>query len=664
MGCLARLVMAAAIAGAAVLPMGPGASAQDAKPLLIEGKQSLYQRVLTRPGAVMVPDPGIGTEGAAVTAFSVFYVYDRKFFGGADWVQVGARADGVTEGWVAADRTIDWKQAITVAFTDAAGRERALLYRDRDTLFDLMESETVYTDSKAYREIALSGEVPDEFPVLSIEPSSTVDITEQFYLLPILEAEEVYFSSGFTARLLAIASVTEGETGAEDDLSAAGVTDDLPERAGQLESLSAGVVFVVDTTTSMGPYIHQTREAVRRITAALDAANLDDRLGFGLVGFRDNMESTPDLDYVFRVFADLGSDHAAFLEQVDVVTAAEVSSKGFIEDSYSGVVSAIEQMNWADFDARFVVLITDAGTRNSNDPLGATGLGAAQIRELAALNGIDLYTLHLLTEEGTPNHKAAQRQYEELTATDGGSRYFAIETGDVDRFAATLDAVSAGMSTLLASSAQGQFVDPVAAAETASAGDDQLASVTEAVLKSGLAMQLEYFGSEQGSAAPSVFKAWIADRALEDPDTAVLSVHLLMTKNQLSDLQDALLLILEAGQLGQIAPQDFFSQLQSAAAAMSRNPDQINSEEARTLGELGLLGEYLEDLPYRSKVMNIDQDLWLAWSVGEQQAFLDEIQAKIRLYDKIHDDTDHWVTLDSGASPGEQVYPVPLDALP
>ncbi len=651
------------------------AVASENHPLLIDGKRTLYQRVLTRPGAVLVANPAEGMEGRAVTPFSVFYVYDRKYFGGLDWVEVGPRDQGPEVGWIEADKAIDWKQTITVAFTNTAGRERALLYGKRDNLFDLIESELVVTEAQRHREIALSGEIPSDFPVLSIEPAMPVDIQDQFYLLPILDAEEVYFSSGFTARLLRIASVTREERDRPDTLADPEIREQLtraiPDTSESLRDLKTGVVFVIDTTTSMGPYIHRTREAVRRISGALQAKGLGDRLRFGLVAFRDNTDKIPSLDYVAKVFADFdaGSDHALFLEQVEGVTAAKVSSRGFIEDAYSGVVHAIENLDWSDYGGRYIVLITDAGARGSADPLGATGLGAAQVREMARLNKINLLTLHLMTKEGLANHGAARAQYTELSATEQGETlYYPVAAGDVDRFALTLDTLSAVLSKLIGSSAEGELVNldeppPVAEAATPAEADD-LTRFAEAALQSGLAMQLEYLGQRDGAKAPTVFDAWIADRALENPDIAVLSVRLLMSKNQLSDLQDALKLVLEAGKLGKVSPQDFFSQLQSAAAAMSRDPSQVGRAEASNLAELGLMGEYLEDLPYRSKVMTIDQDLWLNWSVGEQQAFLDEVEAKINLYQKFHDDTDRWVVLDSGNTPGEAVYPVPLEALP
>ena len=52
------------------------ADTAPAKPLLLPGKTTLYQRVLTRPGAMLVAKPGT-TGGQPVPPLSIFYVYGR-----------------------------------------------------------------------------------------------------------------------------------------------------------------------------------------------------------------------------------------------------------------------------------------------------------------------------------------------------------------------------------------------------------------------------------------------------------------------------------------------------------------------------------------------------------------------------------------------------------
>ena len=76
------------------------------------------------------------------------------------------------------------------------------------------------------------------------------------------------------------------------------------------------------------------------------------------------------------------------------------------------------------------------------------------------------------------------------------------------------------------------------------------------------------------------------------------------------------------------------------------------------------MGEYLEGLPYQSRIMSIDPDGWARMGVGEQQAIIDDVKSKIALYQRFHDDVDRWVKLDDGAGAGDSVYPVPIDSLP
>src|SRR5262249_2327792 len=132
------------------------------------------------------------------------------------------------------------------------------------------------------------------------------------------------------------------------------------------------------------------------------------------------------------------------------------------------------------------------------------------------------------------------------------------------------------------------------------------------------------------------------------------------SRNQLSDLRDALKLILEKGLATQISAQDFFTQLRSAAAAMSRDPRQLGR-----LTQLGnLLGEYLDDLPYKSQVMELAEEDGLAMAAAGQRELLDAIEAKLRLYQEYYAQPQLWVSFDAGKTPGDAVFAVPLDALP
>jgi hypothetical protein len=180
----------------------------------------------------------------------------------------------------------------------------------------------------------------------------------------------------------------------------------------------------------------------------------------------------------------------------------------------------------------------------------------------------------------------------------------------------------------------------------------------------GRAMALRHLGREAGVQAPSMFEAWASDRDFRNPDVASFSVRLLVTKNQLSDLQRTLQLTVLALEQGQIEPDDLFNQLRSASAAMGRDPSRVGQGEVRNLADTGLMGEYLDGLPYQSRLMSLTEDDWFAMGLGDQQAIIDDALSKIRLYQRFHDDTRRWIALHEGDDPGDWVYPVLIDVLP
>src|SRR5690349_25022292 len=108
------LLFALLVLGVA-LSYGGSSFAQSRTPLLMEGKKTLYQRVLTRPGAALAPKPG-APGGKALEPFTQFYVYEKANDGGAAWLLVGAGADGKTQGYLRETDTVPWRHAITLSF--------------------------------------------------------------------------------------------------------------------------------------------------------------------------------------------------------------------------------------------------------------------------------------------------------------------------------------------------------------------------------------------------------------------------------------------------------------------------------------------------------------------------------------------------------------------
>ena len=63
--------------------------AQSSKPLTMEGKTALYQKVLAIPGSKLYSEIDAPADTADdVKPFSIFYVYSRQSSATGDWLQV------------------------------------------------------------------------------------------------------------------------------------------------------------------------------------------------------------------------------------------------------------------------------------------------------------------------------------------------------------------------------------------------------------------------------------------------------------------------------------------------------------------------------------------------------------------------------------------------
>ena len=332
----------------------------------------------------------------------MLFVYGRAKNGDADWIEIGTTPGGRTLGWIPAAEAIDWKQTMVVLFTNPVNRDRALFFKESDPLLTLMESPDAAARAATLRQAAETRALPADSPVTAIEPPTWIDPAKTFYLLPILNWTDGYFASGFSGLALQVAATSLQEKPDQPEPA----KPDPEEAAKLLEGYRAGVVFVVDTTISMEPYVARTRATIEALTAKLAASEEGDRVSFGLIGFRDVMpDGSPD-GYITKVFATLadGHDRASLLGRLDTASASTADNLDFREDALAGVKSALDDIDWTGVAGRFVVLVTDASPRRANDPYSATHLDPDQLRLLAQSKGAALMVIHLKTPAGKADH--------------------------------------------------------------------------------------------------------------------------------------------------------------------------------------------------------------------------------------------------------------------
>ncbi|PVZ09747.1 serine/threonine-protein kinase PpkA [Pseudomonas sp. URIL14HWK12:I9] len=609
-------------------------------PLLMPGKKTLYQRVLSQPGATLREQPG-GNGGAAIPTFSVLYVYQRQDHDGQPWLQVGAASDGQPEGWVPASQATDWKQSLVLKFTERSGRDPVMFLRDPKTVERLLAN-----PASARKALAQAQANPsDDSQVLALEPKASAVPQDRFYLLPIFDAKESFDQNGVPVQLLNIASIDPGQAAAASASAAA-------------QSFRTGVVLVVDTSMSMQPYIDQVNEVVGNIQQRMAERGELGSVDFGMVGFRNSVKKTPGLEYLAKTLIPLGKGGGpqAFLAEARKVKATTVNSASFDEDAFAGVMQAVDGMDWSPYGARVILLVTDAGALRKNNPLSSTGMNEAEVRQAAAGKQIKIFALHLQTPAGARDHGFAEQQYRTLTADANpriGDLYVPVPGGDVARFGERVGEIGSVFADLAHQLRQGQALP-----SPQLAGAPSLADKSAAV---GYAMHMDFLGRHDNNQAPALVSAWTADRDLANPALPAFQVCVLLSKLQLNELQQSLKLIVDAARATKTSPKDFFQQIASASAYMSRDPSALR--QGGNLAASGVLGEYLQGLPYRSKVLGMTQDLWLSLSVAEQEDFIDELESKIRLYETFHNDVANWVRF-GNAEPGDALYRVPLSTLP
>ncbi|MDE9535707.1 VWA domain-containing protein [Xenorhabdus bovienii] len=637
------------------------------KPLLQEGKQTLYQRILTYPGCEL--SAKVGEKGKVQPAFSRFYVYQRQKQGNEEWLRVGPDSYGNSRGWMKANCSVDWKMQLTLAFTNPSGRNPMLFFRDKTDVEKILNNAKPATQLQPLLNDLKAGKsVPS---VLAREPDYMIDQQKNFYLLPVLGSDDIFTDTGYQVRVLNVASVSEaGKTASV--LSGKNASTSPDKEKNMMKGFSASVVFVIDSTISMGPYIDRTKQAIEKIYQRIEKENLLGQVKFGLVAYRSNVAAVPGLEYDSKMYVDPNTvkDGKDFLAKVRDLKQATVSSSKVNEDAYAGVMTALDKVDWTKFGARYVILVTDAGALEGDDKLSSTQLDATQVRLEATYRGVALYALHLKTPSGHKNHASAENQYRDLTLNAFLHKplYYPINSGDVNSFGTIVDNLANAITSQIKTAWRGEETVGSALGANESYMGKKAELSKEPLLQDaallGHAMRLAYLGDKQGTQAPPVFKSWISDRDLVHQNIPATEVKVLLTKSELSDLSEVMKKVVNAANEGLISPDDMFASLRSLAATMGNDPKQAKNKQATKLGEMGLLGEYIEGLPYLSEVLSLDEETWKSWDGLEQERFIRRLNTKLNYYQRYNEDVDRWISLAPDSDPRDNVYPVPLENLP
>lgn len=690
----------AVVTAVAAASFSASASAEGSRePLLMEGKTTLYQRVLTTPSCKLHAKADASDAGKEIAPLSQYYVYSDT---GAT-VEVGADTTGKIAGFLDKSCTVPWKMQLALHFTNSANRNRALIFEQEAGLDNIIDSDDGAQQYKKLYETASKGGQAEG--VISIEPDKYVDPSKNFYLLPILNSVESIYPDGNFVYKHEIASVTAKDSKSSTDTAAKAKGGDASAKAASAQATTkanesaakngsnsddpyvvafkSAIVFVIDSSISMRPYIERTKQAINSIYKSIESNNLNDSVHFGIVSFRADTKSTPGLEYTTKMYLKPGEavDAKTFNEKVATLDQAKVSSTQFDEDAYAGINMALQDIVWNNYGGRYIVLITDAGAIDAGDKQSSTGMDANSLRLEAQHYGAAVYTMHLLTNSGAKNHKKAKDQYEILSFNQILNKplYYPVNAGDVKAFGSMVDTLSSSLTAQVKRAVMGQMSagSSLAASDKLKAEadknkdandiakkptNDQEKALVNDSDKLGLAMQLAYLGRVTGAKSPDFLQGWMYDRDVENHNTAVCTPVVLVNRNQLSDLYTLVNGVLESGIAGQLSSDDMFSQLKALAAQMGRDPNQLS--KSKSIGEMGIMGELLDDLPYKSMIANLSPEDWYNLGSQEQERIVRALENSLNYIQHCSGDNDRFIKLNVDADTSDEVYPIPLDALP
>lgn len=656
----------------------PVAFAQEGqKPLLMEGKKTIFQRILIHPETNSFTAASSEGTGTAVKPFSVFYVYERKDVNGDEWLKVSPSTQGQNPVWIPAAKTAEWKQSLTLLFSERMGRDPILFFETAKNLEIVCEKpnlpEEVSSLVKQFQNLSEKDEKDTDFPVLAMEPTDDVGTVSRtrFYIMPIFNWSDPFEGVKF----LQVASIDPGfgkggQAGSGSDGS--GDSADGAGSVGNAEPLKTGIAFVIDTTISMRPYIEQSLQVVRSIYNTVEKAGVNKNLGIAVVAFRSSLEASPGIEYNTKIISRFARiDQRAKLEKsLSEVKEATTSTHSFNEDSYGGLVAAIDQLDWSNYQSRVIMLITDAGPLESGDQYAQTRMGSEEVADLAKAKGIKIVAMHVKTPSGTTNHNYAAKEYTLLTQMpdSGEASYIGINATSSDAGKNAFSSFANSMGSVFVDLVKRTAENTQLPRPTAKPKDTPADKGRWIAENLGYSMQLEYLGEKNQVRAPQVVTSWIADmdlaRLSQSRNTPSVEVAVLLSKAQLSALQQQIKIIVDnAERTKKTDSKDFFQSILSASAQMARDPNVFTLKPGQNLQQLGILGEFLDDLPYKSQALSMTEEDWYNMPVGQQTAFINRLKSRIARYDEYEKDRDNWESFGAPNS-DDWLYRVPLNMLP
>jgi uncharacterized protein YdbL (DUF1318 family) len=607
-------------------------------------------RLLTRPGASLFAEPEGEVLRSPIAQFSMFEVSGKKNDeAGELWYEVAELGKPV--GWIRESQALEWYQALVMKYTRHPDRTRVLFFDRKIELKDFVETPLQDRSIEARRmeEIALQGGDPGR-SVVAIEAEFDETTQDIPVVIPILD-HEVIEVDGRESRLLRIAAATRTNN----------ATVDLAERAARPSGKpDVDVVFLIDTTSSMEPYIEQVKAAVAEFSKS--AASKDPSFRFGVVGYRDPHPTfAASMEYSTKNFTPDLLPADEFLLRLEEVKALKSDPGDPVpEDVFSGVESAVRS-NWRSSNGRnsirFVFLIGDASanhpmTGKLRNPGNLTGIDAPDARSLLNLQELNLFAVHIRNPKYRADHEKAEADFSELAKNpvEGGEILFTSVDYSSEDFENAIRAPFSEFLKFLANrvdytSRKGDSVPSV---------EEDNPEIQERFSTLLSRAYVQWLAGQNTAPLDRDLKAWVVQTDPTESSRFAMDVHLLLSRTDLENLKRRLDGILEAANEPESSG-DLFERIQKLMGNAIKDPS--NSQ----LADLVDIPTFIENLPYKSDILAMKRGDWED-QPSDQIRLIGRWKSMSEFYGRALMDDSGWESLSSGD--GEKFITIPLDQLP
>jgi serine/threonine-protein kinase PpkA len=623
---------------------------------LVDARTGLPRQVLTRPKSVLhaelpTAEAGAREEGGKnLRDFQRLFVFKEE----NEFLHVGEDPTLATgRGWISREDAIDWPRSLVVEYTSPDNRKPVLFFKEQSFASRLIEDNEGAARQGMVAEyyskietLAREGSMQEEdFPVLCVEPQDKIG---DLYLLPVLDAKETEID-GYPTRVLKLTAAgrDRGATTLKDreylKKAVAGAT--VASRAVPLD-----VVFVMDMTGTMQRWLDGVLRVMNSVARTFQEGQANKEIiRMGFWGYQDDPSLT-GIQFRTKNFTPALVAPEQFGSALEGLKVNKLTQDSYPEDVFAGVMDAIEKTPWRPSSTRVLILIGDAPGHDSRQDGGETGMDAPQVRQHATDLNVKIASAFIKDssrENYIRHHSKAETQFRILSTND--NRAPALLTID----AAGIASFEEEMRMIVSELAFQRSLNEPQTPKVKSRGT----AIAEGILAAARVDQISEIKNERGEiVVPRDFTAWVVDRDLLDPGVVSLEPKLLVSKNELSTLQQTVSSLLQQGREGMIVGGNFFDRVLSTVA------ETTSGQDMQTLN--AVVPKFISGLPYKSDLMEKTKEWWDTRTAEQQKEFIGSLEAKLAYYRKLNEDSSRWKPLNKEDESGLHVTALPLSQLP